>query len=153
MHEILIGDVEIIRRLMPRSARVRNIVAATPGCERMPAPMIDTLARSWFSSTVTAPSVAWTSAIASRVAGTSSLGTENESSATPCTTFCMIVSTFTFLVAIVSNTAAAAPGRSGMPVNVNTTSFSLWVTPEMIASSIPSSPIQVPSSSENVERA
>ena len=38
-------------------------------------------------------------------------------------------------------------------MSVKTTSCSLWVTPEMIASSMPSSPIQVPSSSEKVERA
>ena len=43
MQEILIGEVEIISRLISRSASVRNIVAATPGCERMPAPMSDTL--------------------------------------------------------------------------------------------------------------
>ena len=42
MHEILIGDVEIIRRLIPWSASVRNIFAATPGCERMPAPISET---------------------------------------------------------------------------------------------------------------
>ncbi len=65
----------------------------------------------------------------------------------------MIVSTFTCSAATASKTVAAAPGRSGMPVSVNTTSFSLCVTAEMIAFSMPSSPIQVPCSSENVERA
>ena len=37
-HETLIGDVEISRRLISCSASVRNIFAATPGCDRMPAP-------------------------------------------------------------------------------------------------------------------
>ena len=58
MQETLIGEVEIICRLIPWSARVRNIFAATPGCERMPAPTRDTLPRSWFSSTANAPSCA-----------------------------------------------------------------------------------------------
>ncbi len=44
-HESLIGDVEIMRRLIWLSASVRNILAATPGCERMPAPMIEILPR------------------------------------------------------------------------------------------------------------
>ena len=52
MQLILIGDVEIMRRLMPMSASVRNILAATPGCERMPAPISETLPRPWSSSTV-----------------------------------------------------------------------------------------------------
>ena len=41
---ILISEVEIIWMLMPSSARVRNICAAMPACERMPMPTIDTLA-------------------------------------------------------------------------------------------------------------
>src|SRR6202042_3254060 len=42
-HEILIGDVEIISMLMSSAASVSNTFAATPGCERIPAPTIDTL--------------------------------------------------------------------------------------------------------------
>jgi hypothetical protein len=52
MAEILIGEVEIISRLMPRSARVRNMSAATPGLERMPAPTMLTMAMpssTWYS--------------------------------------------------------------------------------------------------------
>ena len=41
--QILIGEVLIMSRLMPRSARVWNMRAATPGCVRMPAPMRLTL--------------------------------------------------------------------------------------------------------------
>ncbi len=66
----------------------------------------------------------------------------------------MIVSTFTWAAATVSKTSAATPGRSGMPVSVKTTSVSECVTAETIGCSMPSpSWIQVPSSSENVERA
>ena len=56
MQLILIGDVEIMRRLMPRSASVRNILAAMPGCERMPAPISETLPMSSSSSTSSGPS-------------------------------------------------------------------------------------------------
>ena len=42
-HEILIGEVEIISMLMSCSASVSNTFAATPGCERIPAPTIETL--------------------------------------------------------------------------------------------------------------
>ena len=41
--EILIGEVEIISMLMAPSPRVSKTLAATPGCERMPAPTIETL--------------------------------------------------------------------------------------------------------------
>ena len=133
---------------------MRNIFAAMPGCERMPAPISDTFARSWSSSTSIVPSTAiGRRRCRARAACTSSAGTENDSSAIWWMVFWMIVSTFTCSAATASNTAAAAPGRSGMPVSVNTTSFSLCVTAEMIAFSMPSSPIQVPCSSENVERA
>ena len=41
--EILIGEVAIISMFTPSSASVEKTRAATPGCERMPAPMIETL--------------------------------------------------------------------------------------------------------------
>ena len=136
MHEILIGEVEIICRLIPLSARVRNIFAATPGCERMPAPIRDTLPRSWFSSIVKSPSSARVLSRAPFVAGTSSAGTENDISALPWTTFWMIVSTFTCAEPTTSKISAATPGRSGMSDSVKTTSFSLWVTADTIGCSI-----------------
>ncbi len=40
--EILISEVEIIWMLMPSSDSVRNILLATPTCERMPTPTTDT---------------------------------------------------------------------------------------------------------------
>ena len=154
MQEILIGDVEIICRLISLSASVRNILAATPGFERIPAPINDTLPRSWFCSIVNKPSSARVLSSAAWVAGTSSVGTENDISAFPWTTFWMIVSTFTFAAPTTSKISAATPGRSGMSDSVNTTSFSLWVTADTIGCSIEApSWTQVPSSSENVERA
>ena len=42
-HEILIGEVEIISMLIPSPPRTSKTLAATPGCERMPAPTIETL--------------------------------------------------------------------------------------------------------------
>ena len=38
MHEVLIVDVEIMSMLIPSFASVSNIVAAMPGCDRMPDP-------------------------------------------------------------------------------------------------------------------
>ena len=66
----------------------------------------------------------------------------------------MIVSTFTCAFATISKISAVTPGRSGMSDNVKSTSFALWVTADTIGCSIESpSWTQVPSSSENVERA
>ena len=57
-HEILIGEVEIISMLIPSSASVSNTVAATPGCDRIPAPMIETLPISGSVSIAAMPSSA-----------------------------------------------------------------------------------------------
>ena len=42
-HEILIGDVEIISMFTPASPSTLNVLAATPGCDFMPAPTSETL--------------------------------------------------------------------------------------------------------------
>ena len=55
--EILIGEVEIISMLMSSPARVSNTWAATPGCERIPAPTIETLPISWSVSISADPEV------------------------------------------------------------------------------------------------
>ena len=57
MHEIRMGEVEIISMLMPAPARVSNIVAVTPGWVFMPAPTRETWATSSSAMTETAPSV------------------------------------------------------------------------------------------------
>ena len=41
--EILISDVEIISMFTPASASAEKNFADTPGCERMPTPITDTL--------------------------------------------------------------------------------------------------------------
>src|SRR5664279_2560452 len=56
MHEILIGEVEIISMLMFWVANVSKTLKATPGCERMPAPTIETLPISRSVSTRVRPS-------------------------------------------------------------------------------------------------
>src|SRR4029077_6643991 len=56
MQLILMGDVEIMRRLMSRSASVRNMRAGPRGCERMPAPISEPLPIPSFSSTCSGPS-------------------------------------------------------------------------------------------------
>ncbi len=71
--------------------------AATPGCERMPAPMIEILPSVASSSTSHRAERPLGERDRARVAAMSSCGTENDSSATPCTTFWMIVSTLTCL--------------------------------------------------------
>jgi hypothetical protein len=150
----LIGEVEISRRLIDSFARTRNMCAATPGCERMPAPTSETLPRSVISSISIGPIVSCAVASALRVPCTSSSGTENESSAEPWTAFWRIVSTLTCSAATASKIAAAVPGTSGTPRSVNSTSSSECVTAETIGASMPAtSSIQVPFSSENVERA
>lgn len=58
--DTLISEVEIIWMLMPSSAKVRNMVEATPTCERMPTPTIDTLHTVLSPSTICAP-MFWTS--------------------------------------------------------------------------------------------
>ena len=55
MTETLISDVEIIRMLIPSSARAVNILLATPACERIPTPTIDTLTMSSRVETSRAP--------------------------------------------------------------------------------------------------
>ena len=136
--EIVIGEVEIIRRLIRSSASVRNIRAVTPGCERMPAPTSATLPRSAISTTSNGPIASCTRSSARRVASTSPAGTENETVAEPCTTSCRIVSTLTSSAAIASKIAAAIPGRSGSPLRSKTTSFSECVTAETMGCSSPS---------------
>ena len=62
--------------------------------------------------------------MARSVSATSSRGTENDSSATPCTTFWMIVSTLTLCGRHELEHRRREPGRSGMPDSVKMTSVS-----------------------------
>ena len=58
MHEMRIGDVEIISMLIPSPASVSNIVAVTPGWVFIPAPTTETCATSSSAITDTAPRAA-----------------------------------------------------------------------------------------------
>src|SRR4051794_11332529 len=73
--EILIGDVEIISMLMPWSPSVEKTLAATPGCDFMPAPTIETLPISGSSRTPLIPTSAATGSIAARASRRSARGT------------------------------------------------------------------------------
>ena len=131
--EILMGEVEIISMLMPSSASTANTFAATPGCERMPAPTIETLPISScaISSAYASPARGSSDARASRK---SSRGTVKEISASPPAevgSFWTIMSTFTFAWASASKMRAAAPGSSGTPTSVIRASEVEWVTAVM----------------------
>ena len=112
-----ISLVLIARMLMPSPARSVNILAATPACERMPRPTIDTFTMSESYSTRDAPMVfAWPS-MSSRTRDRSVFGTVNvtsvESLSSPRDGLWMIMSTETFSFASAPKSEATAPGRSG----------------------------------------
>ena len=105
--------------LMPSRASVSNMVAATPECERMPTPTIDTFAMSSVSCTSLAP-ISRTSVETSVIAlAESTRGTVNEMSVSPSwLMFWMIMSTTMFSLAMPPKSRAAMPGRSGTPSRV-----------------------------------
>ena len=118
-HEILMGEVPIMSRLMPRSASVWNILAATPGWLRMPAPIRLILAMSASVSYSRAPSSLTISLSALSAAGMSSTGMVQEMSLWPLSlVFWMMVSTLTWASASAVKTRAATPGLSGTPRSV-----------------------------------
>ncbi len=153
--EIRIDEVEIISMLMPASARVWNIFAATPGCERMPAPTSDTFP---ISGSAVHPSAPISAAMRSSTCSErdrSSFGRVKVWSVRPSSdTFCTIMSTLMASPASAPNTLAATPGRSGTRRIRIIASDVSWTTPETIAFSIRSSPswTYVPGSPWNDER-
>src|SRR5512143_618926 len=129
--EILISDVLIIMILIPSLARAENILAATPECERMPTPMIDTLAISSLRLTPLAPISATTFFITSMTFLESVFGTVKDMSVSPPSPiFWMIMSTMILLSAISLNILPATPGLSGTPVTVTFTWFLSYATPD-----------------------
>src|SRR2546427_6767064 len=110
------SEVEIISMLIPWSDSVRNMVAATPGCPRMPLPMTDTLARPFCASTVRAPisrAAPWTMRSACRP---SADDTVNDMSVTPSwLAVCTMTSAAMSASASGAKMAAAMPGRPGTP--------------------------------------
>ena len=153
--EMRIEEVEIISMLMPASASVWNIFAATPGWDRMPAPTSDTLPT---SGSAVHPSAPISAAMRPRVSSErarSSLGSVNVWSVRPSSeTFCTIMSTLMDSAASDPKTLAAMPGWSGTRRMRIIASDVSWTTPEISAFSIRSSPpwTNVPGSSLNDER-
>ena len=135
--------------LIPASASASNMSAATPGCERMPAPISETFA---MSESCVQPAAPTSSHPASRIGSATArsvFGSVNEMSVSPWEeTFWTIMSMFTPESASARKTRAATPGRSGTPISVSLASEVSCVTPEMIAFSSnfsSSSRIHVPS--------
>src|SRR6266550_3450073 len=139
--EVLISDVEIIWMLMPSSARLLNILAAMPTCERMPmptsetlqillSPMISRAAKPVFFSCSRTSSAFWYSP---RL-------TVKEKSVWPeAPIFCTIMSTSTLAAAIGPRMAYAMPGRSSTPISEILASSRLNAMPDMMACSMVSS--------------
>jgi hypothetical protein len=151
-----IVDVEIIAMLTSRSASVRNILAAMPGLDFMPAPTRLIFAISLSCSTPRAPiSEAIRPTIDCAVA-MSAFGIVKLMSVVPSwLVFCTIMSTFTLAAASGSNRAAEMPGRSGTATIVTLLSDRSVTTPEMIGSSMLdscSSVTHVPCSQVKLER-
>ena len=139
-----ISEVEIISMLTPASPMQAKNDAATPGCERMPAPISDTLP-TWSSKSSDLKRVC--SLILSRAAiavGPSALGSVKEMSVRPVPsvdTFCTIMSMLISAWATVSKMRPAAPGSSGTPTIVIFASLRSWATPVISACSTPASSI------------
>ena len=104
-------------------------LAATPGCERMPAPMIETLP---IRSSVRTPWLTPPSAAIVSVAVVSSersmVKERSASSSWPTGSFWMITSTLMPASARAVKISPATPGSSRMPISVTRASSSEWVT-------------------------
>ena len=148
------AEVEIISMLMPAAASVSNMWAATPGWVCMPAPTRLTRA---ISSSALAPEASRSpcrSNTTSRAAASCSAGTVKLMSVIPSRdTFCTIMSTFTSRRARALKSRPATPGLSATPETVILASDVSWVTAEITARSIESSPVtQVPGAQVKAER-
>ena len=135
--ESLISLVEIMSMLMPWCASVSNILAATPGCERMPMPTTESFAMPSVDVTSRAPisfTMGWSvfAALAASWDATVKLMSVKPFSLT----FCTITSMLMLASAIVLKTLAAMPGLSGTPAMVTLAWFLSTATPRMTTSSI-----------------
>ena len=143
--------------LIISSPSVVNTLAATPGCDFIPAPTTDTFPISGSSATARMPWPSISGSSASRAARRSERGTVNDMSADePSDTgsFWMIMSTLTFASASALKMRPATPGWSGTPSSVTRASSREWVTAVIRGRSIVSSSptTKVPGSSVNEER-
>ena len=136
--EVLISLVLIIWMLMPSCDRVWNIRLATPTCERMPMPTMETLATFSSVDSSRAPTAGMTSRLSRSTARANSLRfTVNEKSVVPATDwFCTIMSTSMLAAATGPRMEKAMPGLSGTPSKVILASSRLKAMPETTAASI-----------------
>ena len=148
------ADVEIISMLIPAAASVSNIRAATPGLVCMPAPIRLTRAMPSSADTSSAPSSPISPCATDRAPSSCSRGTVKLMSVTPSLdTFCTIMSTLTSVSASARNRRPATPGLSATPETVIFASLASWVTAEIMACSMASSPVTlVPGIQLNADR-
>ena len=146
--EMRISEVEIISTLTPASASASKNFAETPGCERMPAPIRETLPI-WSSYCSDSKPTASLSLLerGHRGLAPSVLGSVKEMSVRPVAaaeTFCTIMSM------LISASASARKIGSGLARLVgdaddgDLASLRSWATPEMIACSIGLPPASLP---------
>src|SRR3982074_393384 len=109
-------DGEIISMLMACSDSVRNMVAATPGCPRMPLPITETFARPFWARMVRAP-ISFAIPLRMRSACRPSADdTVKDMSVTPSwLAVCTITSAAMSASARGGKIAAATPGPGGTP--------------------------------------
>ena len=119
-------------------AKARKNAAETPGCERMPAPISETLAISSSNSTRSnaidglSDSIVLTANSLSVFGHVKVISVEAEAAVV---TFCTIMSMFICADAIASKIVAALPGLSGTPTIVILASDRSCATPEIIGCS------------------
>ena len=150
-----IEEVEIISMLTPRPASVSNIVAVTPGCDFIPAPMTESRAIELSEDTSAKPSSSRRPSAMATDALRSTRGTVKEMSVVPLAeVFCTIMSTLIDSSARARKRWAAIPGLSGTPATVTLASDVSCVTALTMACSMDSSSstTHVPGSQVKLER-
>ena len=143
--------------LMSSLPRVANTLAATPGCDFIPAPTTETFPIVGSSATRKMPTSETTGSSALRAVGRSARGTVKDMSAeapSDSGSFWMIMSTLTFASASAVKMRPATPGLSGTPRSVMRASSVEWVTAVISGRSmVSSSPTtKVPGSSLKLDR-
>src|SRR3954447_5968399 len=140
--EIRISEVEIISMFTPAAASAEKNRAVIPGCERMPAPISETLPiwSSYSSESYPTSSLIRDSAVIALCP--SSRGSVNEISVRfveAAETFCTTMSRLTCASASASKMRAASPTLSGTPTTVILASLRSCATPAIMACSMSSS--------------
>ena len=123
----------------PASASALKKVAETPGLERMPAPISESLPISGSETMSWKPIRSWAARRAAMASLPSTIGRVKEMSVRPEPSremFCTIMSMFTLDTAITRKISAALPGTSGTPTIVTLPSERSWATPETMGCSM-----------------